>query len=172
VLGQSVDATTVSGRVLVERPGTHTFVALTASGVIPVGSIVDTTNGRVQLTAAAATGRATHSGQFYKGEFKVGQARSGLTSLTLVGGTPCASGATAAKSMGRPRQRELWGSGHGNYRTVGRYASASVLGTKWLTQDTCAGTLIRVSEGEVRVNDFTRHRTVVLHAPQSYLAPK
>jgi ferric-dicitrate binding protein FerR (iron transport regulator) len=45
-----------------------------------------------------------------------------------------------------------------------------VLGTKWLTQDTCAGTLIRVAEGHVRVRDLVRHTTIVLHAPQSYLA--
>ena len=44
---KTVAASVVSGRVLVERPGTTTFVLLTASTLVSVGSTLDATNGKV-----------------------------------------------------------------------------------------------------------------------------
>ena len=52
----------------------------------------------------------------------------------------------------------------------GRYASATVRGTTWLVQDTCTSTLTRVKKGTVAVNDFVKHKTVLLRAPRSYTA--
>jgi hypothetical protein len=66
--------------------------------------------------------------------------------------------------------RRLWGSGRGRFTTRGRYSSATVRGTKWLTQDQCNGTLTRVVRGVVRVVDFRRHKTVNVRAGRSYLA--
>jgi hypothetical protein len=169
VLAQSVAAGTVSGTVLVERPGATAFTPLTAATAIPVGSTVDATHGRVSLTSAAATAGQTHTGVFYDGAFVVRQARSGVTSLTLSGGTPCA--ATAAKAPGgAPRKRSLWGSAHGGFQTTGRYAAATEIGTRWLTADECTGTLIKVASGAVRVTDLVRQRTFVLRAGHHYLA--
>jgi hypothetical protein len=172
VLARSVAAATVSGRVLVEVPGAHAFVPLTASTLIPVGSTVDATNGRVRLEIAAPHAHAVRAGQFYDGEFQLTQARSGIADLTLRGGAACAG--VASKSPARPprRQRKLWGSGHGSFATVGTDAAATDLGTRWLTQDTCSGTLIRVSEGEVRVTDLVRHTSLLLQAPHSYFAAR
>jgi ferric-dicitrate binding protein FerR (iron transport regulator) len=65
---------------------------------------------------------------------------------------------------------KLWGSGKGKFRTSGKYASATVRGTIWLTQDECDGTLIRVKRGTVQVRDLTRHKTVTVKAGHSYLA--
>ena len=65
---------------------------------------------------------------------------------------------------------KLWGSGKGKFRTSGKYASATVRGTVWLTQDECDGTLIRVKRGTVQVRDLTRHKTVTVKAGHSYLA--
>jgi hypothetical protein len=73
--------------------------------------------------------------------------------------------ATPAKPV-----RRLWGTGKGNFRTRGRYSSATVRGTTWLTQDQCNGTLTRVVEGVVEVRDVPRRRTVSVRAGQSYLA--
>ena len=67
--------------------------------------------------------------------------------------------------------RHLWGSGKGQFRTTGRYASATIRGTKWLTDDRCNGTLIRVTVGAVTVRDQTLKRSLVLKKPKSYLAP-
>jgi len=169
VLARTVSASVVSGQVLVEQPGGTTFVPLTASTLVPVGSTLDTTNGKVKLTAAGTAKHITHSGEFFAGEFKLTQARSGLTDLTLTGGTACA--ASAATPARPPRHvRKLWGSSHGSFQTSGQYASASDLGTRWLTADTCAGTQIRVAAGAVRVTNLVTHATFVLRAPRSYLA--
>jgi DNA-binding beta-propeller fold protein YncE len=77
-------------------------------------------------------------------------------------------GATAAK---KPKVvRQLWGSGKGNFRTTGRFASATLRGTKWLTVDRCDGTLVRVTQGVIAVRDLVRKKTVVLRKGKSYFA--
>jgi YVTN family beta-propeller protein len=173
VLGKSVDAAPVSGVVLVKQPGKKGFVRLLAGERVPVGSTIDTTAGVVSLTAAESKTRTT-TGRFYAGQFRLAQKRARtaeLTVLTLTGPKPtgCAAGvATAARK--KPHKRSLWGSASGGYRTVGSDGSATELGTKWLTEDTCAGTLIRVAQGAVTVDDFPHHRTFVLRAPHSFLA--
>jgi hypothetical protein len=169
VLAQSVAGATVSGAVTVERPGTHTFVTLSKAGLIPVGSLVNATHGRVTLTAATASGGVTHTGQFYDGEFMVGQTQRGLTTLKLAGGAPCAA-AAAANTRAPTRRRRLWGSAHGDFETIGTDAAATELGTTWLTQDTCTGTVVRVSSGAVRVTNRLTGRSLVVRAPHSYLA--
>lgn len=169
VLATSVGGAPVSGLVLVEKPGAHSFTALHGAALLPVGTIVNATAGQVALSTATPHGGATQTGRFHGGQFTVTQARTGLTSLTLSGGTPCASTAAARRRPVAHRD-ELWGSGHGGFRTSGQYAAATVLGTQWLTQDTCTSTVIRVLEGEVRVTDDLRHRTLIVHAPHSYTA--
>ena len=55
-------------------------------------------------------------------------------------------------------------------RTKGRYSAATVLGTKWTVADRCDGTLTHDITDSVAVTDFVHHKTIVLHAGQSYLA--
>ena len=43
-------------------------------------------------------------------------------------------------------------------------------GTKWLVQDSCAGTLTRVAQGVVTVRDNVKHKTIVVRAPKRYTA--
>ncbi|HEY5051101.1 MAG TPA: YncE family protein, partial [Acidothermaceae bacterium] len=174
VLGKSVDVAPVSGVVLLKQPGKKGFVRLRAGERVPVGSMLDTTAGVVSLTAALNARGKTTTGRFYAGQFRLVQKRARtaeLTVLTLTGPKPtgCAAGvATAARK--RPKKRSLWGSASGGFATVGSDGSATELGTKWLTEDTCAGTLIRVAQGAVLVDDFPHHRTFVLRAPHSFLA--
>ena len=87
------------------------------------------------------------------------------TILTLAGGSfagcPTTSSANAANkgsalaatTKKKPGTviRQLWGNAHGDYTTKGRYGSASVSGTIWLTQDRCAGTFVRVTKDNVIV---------------------
>jgi hypothetical protein len=47
---------------------------------------------------------------------------------------------------------------------------ATVRGTLWATEDTCAGTLTTVREGSVTVRDLHRHRNVIVRAGHRYLA--
>ncbi len=144
---------------------------LSAADSIPVGSSVDTANGRVKLTAAKKGG-GTQSADFFQGQFKVRQSRrSGIADLTLEGRIGPCPGAALLGSPARRRHRRLWGRGKGRYSTSGHNGSGTVRGTYWLTEDRCDGTFFKVKQGVVVVRDFTRHRTVTLHAGQSYLAP-
>ena len=68
------------------------------------------------------------------------------------------------------RTRKLWGNAKGNFTSSGRYASATVRGTQWLTEDTCAGTLVRVVSGVVSVSDFPHHRSFLLNAGKQFLS--
>jgi len=177
VAGVIVGIQVMQGTVLVKEPGSNTFVKLTGTTEIPVGSEVNTVNGMVRLTAALGGGRM-NSSQFYEGIFTILQAKAknAYTTLRLGGGNfrVCRSGGSARSLSAVDRKkkpvRRLWGNGKGRFTTRGRYSSATVLGTKWLVQDQCNGTLTRVRRGIVRVRDFRRRKTVKVRAGQSYLA--
>jgi hypothetical protein len=77
--------------------------------------------------------------------------------------------AVAQQKPVRPVRR-LWGDGGGNFRTRGRYGSATVRGTIWLTEDYCNGTLVRVRQGTVAVRDLVKNRTVLVTSGKSYFA--
>jgi hypothetical protein len=169
VEGRTFAAQPVSGTVLAQRPGASTFEPLPAGASLPVGTIVDARRGVVRITAIR-DGKV-FSADFYEGVFKLTQlAKKGATTdLTLVGGSfrSCPSGlrASAKKSV-----RHLWGSGAGPFRTVGRFSSATVRGTTWLTDDQCTGTLTKVTAGSVAVRDFVKKQTVVVRKGKSYFA--
>jgi hypothetical protein len=167
------------------------FVALKGAANVPMGSQLDTRKGRVAVTSAAdSAGTRTQTAQFYDGVFVVRQATPKkkpakpaalITDLTLKGEPPrseCAplkgsASAAAAKKKKRGAKSVLgglWGSGKGKFRTNGKYSSATVRGTIWLTQDRCDGTLTTVKRGRVSVRDFKRRRTVTVKAGHSYLA--
>ena len=176
VQGKKVNVQPLSGSVLVKLPGAAKFVRLPDAEQVPVGTIVDARKGKVRLFSAGKGGRVQFA-DFYEGMFqvtqKVGQA---LTTLKLYGGSfagcPKASRASAAAKRKKTSSvRHLWGSGKGQFRTTGRYASATIRGTKWLTDDRCNGTLIRVTVGAVTVRDQTLKKSLVLKKPKSYLAP-
>ncbi|HKP21112.1 MAG TPA: hypothetical protein VJT68_06320, partial [Thermoleophilaceae bacterium] len=76
-----------------------------------------------------------------------------------------------ASYIRRDPVRRLWGRDRGGrFRTFGRHSQATVRGTKWLTKDTCAGTLTVVRKGAVMVRDFARHRNVLVRAGHRYFA--
>jgi Ca2+-binding RTX toxin-like protein len=157
------------GTVLVRVPGTDRFVELEGSDQIPIGSQVDTTAGAVSITVARGAIRDTS--EFYDGRFTILQANANaIGEMRLEGGDFLACVAQRSLAADRRPVRRLWGSGRGRFRTRGRYASASVRGTKWLTEDACGGTLTRVEEGSVTVRDFGYRREVIVRAGQSYFA--
>lgn len=161
-------AAPVSGQVFV-RVGTGSdYRELKAGEGIPVGTVLDTTDGQVRLTAAV--GSDFQSAVFYGGTFRVTQPKGegGLVELRLVGKPVCKTKASAAvKRKAKPR---LWGDGQGKFRTRGANSSATVRGTKWLVEERCTGTFTRVARGIVSVRDFGRHKTLLVKAPRSYLA--
>ncbi|HEV3229261.1 MAG TPA: hypothetical protein VGY97_07295, partial [Solirubrobacteraceae bacterium] len=188
VLGRSVAAAPATGTVLVQAPGSERFTRLSDATSTPVDSVVDARQGTVVLSTALAGGRSAQMASFSGGEFRVSQSPTagGLTDIELVGGSfaSCprsrlqahgsALAASARQSPTAPHSviRRLWASdNHGHFRTHGRSSVATVRGTSWLTVDRCDGTLTRVSNGQVSVRDLRRHRTVVVSAGHSHLAP-
>ena len=179
--GATANVESVSGTVLVRRPGAAGFVRLRRAGQVPIGSVVDATRGVVRLTTASNLRGGQQTARFYDGRFMVSQRRTQLpvTELDLVGGdfTVCRpaaprGGVRAAAKRKRSKRtvRRLWGDGKGRFRADGRYGSAGARGTIWLTADRCDGTFVRVRRGRVEVRDFPRRRTVTLTAGRSYLA--
>jgi hypothetical protein len=155
-LARTVVVSRSSGTVRVKPVGTHRFSVLARPLTLRVGSTVDATHGKVKLVTADVRRPRTQSGLFSGGAFVVTQDRSGLTTLDLVRG-PGVTRACAARS--RPVGRTaagtpkilglLHGSAHGKFRTVGRYAAATVRGTRWTTAESCSGTMISDHRGQV-----------------------
>jgi uncharacterized protein YkwD len=71
-----------------------------------------------------------------------------------------------------PTTRALWGNGKGNFRTQAAFASATVRGTIWFTQDTCTGTTVRVQQGVVDVFDIKRGTHTLVQPGQSIVVPR
>jgi hypothetical protein len=171
VAGKTVNGARKSGTVRFRRPGSKTFVTLTADAQIPVGSTVDTRNGRITITAAQGKGR-TASADFFDGLFKLTQTKGAkpATTLRLTQKLSCPRRHRASASAKKPKSRRLWGSGHGRFTTKGQYSAATVRGTKWLVQDTCAATTTKVATGVVAVRDFVKRKTIVLRKGKRYVA--
>ena len=162
--GETVNVFEARGRVRVKIPGSDEFFELEEAQQVPVGSTFDTSKGRVTLIAAGQ-----QKSWFYQGVFRLGQTKGArpLSTLTLTGALTCGRGASVAQSR---RKRRLWGDGSGRFRTKGKHSAATVVGTRWLVEDRCNGTLTRVTRGRVRVRDFGGGKTVVVRAGKRYFA--
>jgi hypothetical protein len=177
VLGQSATIAAVSGTVLVELPGAESSLELDAASTVPMGTRIDASAGTVKLTNVRdATGKL-QTGTFWGGSFTVRQTHSkkAATVLSLTAPLSCPKSTSprhlSALTGKAPRTRQLWGKdNNGRFVTRGRSAVATVRGTVWLLRDTCAGTLVKVTRGEVAVRDLVRKRTVIVTAGRSYLA--
>ena len=189
-LGQTFNIEPISGLVLVFIHG-H-LVPLTQLTQIPSGVPIDTLHGTLKLITATGGGGPAHdaasktqTGEFSGAVFRLSQqtrgAGKGLVTLMLAlsafKGAPsqsiCKSHGTAADATAASSRtiQLLHASAHGKFRTSGRYSAATVLGTKWTVTARCDGTLTHDITDSVAVTDFVRHKTIILHAGQSYLAP-
>ena len=176
VLGKAVNAKPVSGKVFLLVGGK--LVPLTEADQLRSGTVVDTRHGSLQLTTASSEKHKRQTGTFGGAIFKITQVHSGLTTLSLVEnalkGAPsfasCKAKGAHAAAVSKKVLQLLHSSAKGKFRTKGRYAAATVRGTKWTIADRCDGTLTHDITDSVVVNDFVRHRTIVLHHGQSYLA--
>jgi hypothetical protein len=196
---KSVQVRVISGEVFYKPPagakGARAaqappgFLPLRGAALLRVGTILETTEGRVELTAAAqTTGKKTMKAQFFEGRFKIRQTRQAkrgakakrlFSDMALDGGDfkrICGSSGAKARSLAAKKKRSkkkvrhLWGDGKGDFRTRGRGAVATVRGTIWFTEDRCDGTLVRVKRGRVAVFDLRLGKTVLVKAGQSYIA--
>jgi hypothetical protein len=185
--GESIDAGARNVRAGAAAGAGPGFVRLTAATQIPIGSEINSLDGSLKLVTATARKGTTQSGTFRGAIFKLTQtargASKGLATLSLVEGAftgaptyaSCKGPGTAtdmdaATASSSKVLQLLRASAHGKFRTRGRYSAATVLGTIWTVADRCDGTLTRDFTDRVSVTDFVRHKTIVLHAGQSYLA--
>jgi hypothetical protein len=197
-LGQTFNVSPVSGLVLIKLHGK--FIPLTQIRQIPKNTLINAIHGTLQIITAAgghpasdaSTAKAkkhkgkakvkTQTGRFSGAIFKITQAHNGLATLTLVEGA-VKGGPSYAKCKGKAADvtataassktlQLLHSSAKGKFRTRGKYAAATVRGTKWTTADRCDGTQVHDVTDSVSVTDFVHHKTVILHAGQSYLAKK
>ncbi len=164
------------------------FVPLTEARQIPTGSEIDALHGSLRVVSNTGKIGKTQTASLTGGIFKLSQDRSGiskgLTNFNLVEsafqGAPSYSLCKAKKSADEATVAALSSktlqllkvSGHGKFKTTGRYSSATVRGTIYTVADKCDGTLTHVIRDTVLVDDFVRHKTILLHAGQSYLAKK
>jgi hypothetical protein len=193
-LGRTINLSPVSGLVQVRVNGV--FIPLTQLRQFPVNVVVNALHGTLQVITAtgghpaadaAAKGKKhkkgkvkTQSGRFSGAIFKITQAHSGLATMSLVEGAvkggpsfaKCRGKALDATAASSKTLQLLHASAKGKFSTRGRYAAATVRGTKWTTADRCDGTQIHDITDSVSVNDFVHHKTVILHAGQTYLAKK
>ena len=146
------------------------------TGTVPYNATVNVTRGRIVLRTSSGTLAAFGAGGI-TAIFRLVRGtdnRRPIVELRLAGGSfaACPRRRTNAASQAAPRTivRQLWGDGKGRFRTRGRYAAATIRGTRWLTADRCDGTFVRVRQGVIQVRDVPAARNVTLRAPRTYLA--
>jgi hypothetical protein len=176
VVGQAV-AVVPQKAVRVQTPG-GAWQDLPAGAAVPNGTLIDARNGAVTLTAAVDAAGTLQSAEFSGAIFMVEQATAAnpVTNVILRGGDFAACPKASSKhvrswsafaSRAKRPVRRLFGSGHGRFRTQGRFAAATVRGTIWLTEDYCDRTVITVRRGLVAVRDLRSGRTVEVPAGSS-----
>jgi hypothetical protein len=185
VIGESMGLKPAGGTVQVRLPRSSGYVSLAAAGSIPSGAVVDARRGAVVLRSAIDASGRTQSATIRGAIFEIRQSATGkgMTDLVLKEGRPkdCPTSARAAvaraalapatTTKAKAGSGGLWAQDrHGRFRSRGRNSVATVRGTRWVTRETCAGTLTRVMEGAVDVFDLRAHRTVRVAAGHSYLA--
>jgi hypothetical protein len=167
--GQTMNTGLRSGDVFIRPRGEDDFHRLTGIETIPLGSSIDSTDGRMWLQTQLEDG-TYESIDYYDGRFNADQDQTGLITVELEGAKfgSCENRSTRGKAS--KKLTRLWGNGKGKSRTKGRGGSGTVRGTIWLTEERCNGTFFKVTEGTIKVRDFGRDKSVVLDAGEKYLA--
>jgi hypothetical protein len=185
IASRTANLVPVAPIVLIKTPGSTRFEVLTRPEQVQVGSIIDARRGRVRITIANGHG-GFDTADFYGGIFRFTQPKVKLGQTAFANpyllfgsfrGCPRAPRNPKIAIFSKRKQldpsrsvRHLWGEGHGAFRTVGRFSSATIRGTTWLTDDRCNGTLTKVTAGKVGVRDFVLRKTIVVRAKHRYLA--
>lgn len=178
VAGQTFDLEPVEGNVELQCPGEGSYSKLVGFKQVPVGCLINTRHGVVDLTASKGSSGDLQGAHFWGGVFIATQdaGDNQEVGLKLAGKRMCerrdpTKGPVARVSRKGGGGRKLWGSGKGNYSTSGSYGSATVRGTTWLVVDRCdASTLVKVAEGTVLVRDFVKDRSLTLTTGEQYIA--
>ena len=144
--------------------------ALARATKIPIGSEIDASRGRVQVTSTSSSG-GTQVGLFSGAALRIAQPHSArvflTTTLRLEGGDfrTCHAAGTSPSVM----IRRVSASTHmASFATAGAEATATAYGgAAWVVSDTCGGTVVTVTRGNVIVHDAVSGNTVTVPAGQS-----
>ncbi|HWF55753.1 MAG TPA: hypothetical protein VG223_14040 [Solirubrobacteraceae bacterium] len=160
VLGKSIQISRVSGTVTVEPRGSKTFTLVTQRRTVPVGSTVNASSGTVGIVAATMTHRGRQTAHASGGAFTLTQVpRNPLVTMVLTARRPVKSvcGPSNAAAAKKKPTHGVLSTLHatdtgGGWRTATGTAAATVRGTEWTTQDTCAGTTFSVEKGVINTS--------------------
>jgi hypothetical protein len=176
--GESFNIEPVNGSVSTKCANEGAFTKLSRPKQVTLDCQIDAESGTVAVTASKGGSGQTQTADFWGGTFDIDQEAGDNREavVTLAGQRRCEK--RSGKVRRAPRRsrkgkggRKLWGSGSGNYKTVGGHGAATVRGTIWLVADRCDGsTLFKVKKGTVAVRDFVKKATIVLEAGESYVA--
>lgn len=174
VVGETANVENVTGSVTFKLPGSNQAINLDDTANVPTGTLFDTTRGKIRLTSEAPSG-ALRTGEFSRGVFRFLQDQSDrfITELKLARGSNGCKRQSPTRKPGKPgkcKPNHVWGDGGGGHQTTGNHGSGSTRGTKWLTSELRVGTRFTVKEGQIKVRDFEKDRTVRVSAGESYLA--
>ena len=158
----------------VKLPGSKSFVTISAGQALPPGTVVDVSSGAgVTLTDPKGNQAAFYGDKdSVPSVFVYAGVVGGFVELRLAGGNfkSCPKRVTAAVSKKAKPVRRLWGKGKGSFRTKGRYVTAAIRGTWWLTADLCDSSVVTVKEGVMTVRDLVKKKTLVVRAGKTYTA--
>ena len=170
VRGETLGAQVVRGSVAIRLPQTKAPLDLGDGALLPVGTIVDATNGTIELISAVATSKATLSAKTQRARFSGGvftiRQKKGARLVTLV---------LSGRELRRcPKSgvRRLQGDGKGAFAVQGRFAAAAVRSGRWLTEDRCGATTVKVQRGSAKVRDLVRKRTKTVRSGRSLTVRK
>ena len=124
------------------------------------------------LVAAGDDSGGTATAEFWAGIFTLGQTKGDTPIDDPHAGREAElpEGGQGAIVAAKKKKRRLWGDGSGKFRTKGKHSAATVVGTRWLVEDSCTSTLTRVVRGRVSVRDFVKKKTVIVRAGKKYVA--
>jgi hypothetical protein len=177
--GQTFNIEPVDGTITTKCEDEGAFTKLVRPKQVTLDCQIDASDGTVSVTASKGSSGRTQTADFWAGRFTIFQEEGDNREAVLkfAGKRRCerrktkSAGRVQTLSRGGKGGRKLWGSGSGNYKTVGSHGSATVRGTIWLVADRCDGsTLFKVKKGTVVVRDFVKKSSVVLKAGESYIA--
>jgi hypothetical protein len=159
----------LSGTVTVQPRTTSTMIPLREDDLAPNGSEVDATSGRLEITVRDPS-QTLFTAEVSRGKFSVTQPVSNISLADLrlterLDG--CRRGAATSARTNLRSIRRLRVRVRGRYRTIGRYASAIARGTAWTIVDGCDRTVIKVTEGRVRVRNRRTGRFFTIRAGQT-----
>jgi hypothetical protein len=172
-LGRSMAVQRVGGSVRIKAKGGSGFKRLTGRRLVPLGSTMDTTDGRAAITTARDT-TGTQTFELSLGRAVITQSTAGVTAKMVGGRESVCRSARRSSAVRVARHRiprkirriRMQSSGqHQEFTVEGKYNAGASYGTDFTVEDRCDGTATSVKTGTVQLRE--RVSSTTLGAGQS-----